>query len=390
LSELSAVSCQPLSLYIHIPWCLHKCGYCDFNSHATEANAFPEDEYVDALIADLAMSKDELRGRSVQSIFIGGGTPSLFSAAAIAAILNACQQQLKLSTDCEITLETNPGTFEGAKFADFKLAGVNRLSIGVQSFDPEQLKALERIHGRDEALHAVRTAQQLGFDNINIDLMFALPGQSIEQALSDVAQACALDLPHLSYYQLTIEPNTRFHRFPPAIPSLDQAADIQAAAMSAISDAGYQRYEVSAFSQTEAECRHNLNYWQFGDYLGLGAGAHSKLTTGRDIKRFQRVRQPGSYLKAVAQHKQVIQPRILGSNDLIFEFMLNQLRLRRGFTQLDFERRTQLQWQDTIAAQVSHLLALGHLEQANDRYFASAHAYCFLDSLIQEFLEETP
>lgn len=378
-----------LSLYIHIPWCLHKCGYCDFNSHATAANAFPEDDYVTALIADLMLGKDELQGRSVQSIFIGGGTPSLFSAAAISKILNACQQQLNLSSDCEITLETNPGTFEAEKFAGFKLAGVNRLSIGVQSFDPEQLKKLERIHGRDEALHTVRTAQQLGFENINIDLMFALPGQTLAQALDDVAQACALALPHLSYYQLTIEPNTRFHRFPPVIPSLDEAADIQAAAMSAISAAGYTRYEVSAFSKTGAQCRHNLNYWQFGDYLGIGAGAHSKLTVGQESKRFQRVRQPSSYLLAVKEQTQVIQLRTLGSNDLIFEFMLNQLRLRRGFSAADFAQRTHLNWQD-IAIQVERLLALGHLEQSEGRYFASEHAYRFLDSLLQEFLVETP
>lgn len=381
---------KPLGLYIHIPWCLHKCGYCDFNSHATEANAFPEADYVQALISDLIAGKDDLQGRSVRSIFIGGGTPSLFSAQAISTILDACQQQLNLSSDCEITLETNPGTFEGEKFAGFKSAGVNRLSIGVQSFDPAQLKKLERIHGRDEALHTVHTAQQLGFENINIDLMFALPGQTLEQAFDDVAQACALDLLHLSYYQLTIEPNTRFHRFPPVIPSLDQAADIQAAAIAAISDAGYTRYEVSAFSRQGAECRHNLNYWQFGDYLGIGAGAHSKLTVGHQIKRFQRVRQPGSYLTAVAEQKQVIQTRLLGSNDLIFEFMLNQLRLRRGFTAADFEQCTQLSWQDTIAPQIDHLLALGHLQQSAGHYFASEHAYRFLDSLLQEFLVETP
>ena len=366
----------PLSLYIHLPWCLHKCPYCDFNSHATEANAFPEDRYVSALIQDLQSAQADLNSREVISIFIGGGTPSLFSISAIKNIIAACKTHAQLSDHCEITLEANPGTFEYEKFSGFKEVGINRLSLGVQSFNQKHLKALQRIHNKDEAIQAIETAQNLGFDNINIDLMFGLPEQNLAEANADIRTACAFDVSHISYYQLTLEPNTIFHRFPPTLPNDDICWQIQQDNIQQLHAADYQRYEVSAFAKPNRDCIHNRNYWQFGDYLGLGAGAHSKITDTDRILRFEKPRQPKSYLQSVEQNQQTIHQRALNDNEILFEFLLNNLRLLRGFNRETFEYRTRLSWQN-LQVQLAPAIADGMIECKSEQIFPSEKRLSF-------------
>jgi len=289
----------PLSLYVHIPWCIRKCPYCDFNSHAA-GDDLPEDAYVDALIADLEAALPGIWGRKVAKVFIGGGTPSLFSAASIERLLSAVRARVPLSPDAEITLEANPGTFERAKFAGFFAAGVNRLSLGVKSFDDRFLRALGRVHDADEARRAAEAALAI-VGNVNLDLMFALPQQSVDDARRDVAAALAFAPPHLSFYQLTLEPNTLFHRYPPPLPDDEAAADIEDAVLEALDVAGYVHYETSAHAKAGRECRHNVNYWRFGDYLGVGAGAHSKLSFPDRVVRELRWKQPKRYLDEVAR-----------------------------------------------------------------------------------------
>ena len=328
----------PLALYVHIPWCIRKCPYCDFNSHE-QRGALPETEYVDALIADLEFALPLIWGRRVGSVFFGGGTPSLFAAAAIDRILAAIRARVALAPDAEVTLEANPGTFERMKFAGFKAAGVNRLSLGVQSFNPAHLRALGRVHDDREARTAVAAALEI-FDNINLDLMYALPGQTPGGARADAVAALEFSPPHLSFYHLTIEPNTLFHRHPPALPDEDTAAEIEDELEAALVKAGYRHYETSAFAKTGRECRHNLNYWQFGDYLGIGAGAHSKLSFAERIVRQIRHRQPQQYLAAVASGTPLAEQRELSRADAGFEFMLNVLRLTDGFPVSQFAERT--------------------------------------------------
>ena len=321
----------PLSLYIHIPWCVRKCPYCDFNSHAVDdAEPLPEQTYLDALRADLESTLPDVWGRTVHSIFIGGGTPSLLSGAAIDRLLSDVRARLMLAPDCEITLEANPGTFETGRYAAYRAAGVNRLSIGVQSFDDAKLAALGRVHDGVQAQQAVAEAQRV-FDNFNLDLMIGLPGQSVADALRDVDLALGFAPPHLSLYQLTIEPNTVFHKFPPVLPEEDVLASIQAAVEGRVHARGYGHYEVSAFCRPGRESRHNRNYWTFGDYLGIGAGAHAKLSLPGAIVRTERFRLPGSYLQNAARGQFIAAQRQLDSADLVFEFMLNALRLRDGF-----------------------------------------------------------
>lgn len=376
---------QPVSIYIHLPWCLHKCAYCDFNSHATKVDQFPEQLYTQQLIADLTQAASLISGRDVQSIFIGGGTPSLFSPESIEKILSACARLSKLRLECEVTLETNPGTFEYQKFAEFLSAGINRISVGAQSFNNKHLTALGRIHDASEAANALETAHKIGFKNINVDLMFGLPNQSIEEALTDIETACLQQVNHISYYQLTLEPNTVFHRFPPKLPNEDINWEIQTNGLQALADAGYQRYEVSAYAQANAQCVHNTNYWQYGDYLGVGAGAHSKISTAAGIMRNQRTRQPDSYIQAVSNQSHVLQEHFVVSDQLTFEFMLNNLRLVDGFSVDTFTMTTGLHWSQ-VEQQVNNQISEGLMEKINNRYRASSHGYQYLDELIQRFL----
>jgi putative oxygen-independent coproporphyrinogen III oxidase len=328
----------PLALYVHIPWCLKKCPYCDFNSHEARGDV-PEEQYVDALIADLELALPSIWGRKVVSVFIGGGTPSLFSAAAIDRLLAAIRARVPLLPDAEVTLEANPGTFERAKFAGFFAAGVNRLSLGVQSFDPKHLAAIGRVHDADEARRAAESALTI-FGNVNLDLMYALPRQSVDEAEADVAAALAFSPPHLSFYHLTLEPNTLFHRYPPPLPDEEMAADIEDAVHAKLGAAGYLHYETSTYSRPGRPCRHNLNYWRFGDYLGIGAGAHSKLSFADRIVRQMRYKQPKQYLEHITAGAPVLEEGVVTRADIGFEFMLNALRLTDGVPATLFAERT--------------------------------------------------
>ncbi len=330
----------PLSLYIHLPWCLKKCPYCDFNSHEVGAE-MPEQRYVDALVADLEAALPLIWGRSVHSIFIGGGTPSLFSPQAIDQLLGAIRARVRLDAACEITLEANPGTFEKDRFKAFRSAGVNRLSIGVQSFDDRHLKVLGRVHDRAQAIAAVEEAAQ-AFDTFNLDIMYALPGQTLENQAQDMRQALALGPPHISIYHLTIEPNTYFAKFPPVVPEEDTAYAMLDQITEMTEAAGLGRYEVSAYAKPGHRCFHNLNYWQFGDYLGIGAGAHSKLSFAHRVVRQVRFREPKLYMEHALAGNAVAQDNEVSRADLPFEFMLNALRLREGFKLQDFTEKTGL------------------------------------------------
>jgi oxygen-independent coproporphyrinogen-3 oxidase len=328
----------PLSLYVHIPWCVRKCPYCDFNSHEVRGE-LPEAAYVDALIADLEVALPSIWGRKVMTMFIGGGTPSLFSAAAIERLLSAIRARVPLSPDAEITLEANPGTFERAKFAGYFGAGVNRLSLGVQSFDPRFLQALGRVHDADEARRAAEAAMMI-FGNVNLDLMYALPGQTQADLRSDLAAALRFAAPHLSYYQLTLEPNTLFHRHPPPLPDDDTAAEFGELVADTLQAAGYFHYETSAHAQPAHESRHNLNYWRFGDYLGIGAGAHSKLSFADSVVRQMRWKNPRDYLERASMRSPVQDEVRVTRADIGFEFMLNALRLTEGVATSTFVERT--------------------------------------------------
>jgi len=338
---LNFASLPPLSLYVHIPWCVRKCPYCDFNSHEARAK-IPEPEYIDALLRDLEQDLPRVWGRIVHTIFIGGGTPSLFSPEAIDRLLSGIRARLPLDQNIEITLEANPGTVELERFKGFRAAGINRLSIGIQSFDEEKLKALGRIHGRDEALRAAEAARAAGFDNFNLDLMFGLPGQTVEQALADMRTAMALRPTHLSAYQLTIEPNTLFHARPPVLPDDDTAWEMQSQLQTELAAADYRQYEVSAYARPGYECRHNLNYWKFGDYLGIGAGAHAKVTDRTGITRLWKVKHPNEYLSTAGTPESIGGEQKLSRHDAAAEFMLNALRLVDGFPSPLFQERAGL------------------------------------------------
>jgi oxygen-independent coproporphyrinogen-3 oxidase len=338
---LQLAALPPLSLYVHLPWCIKKCPYCDFNSHEMAGAELPEQRYIDALIADLEASLPLIWGRSVHSIFIGGGTPSLFSPAAIDCLLGELRARLRLDADCEITLEANPGTFEKDRFKAFRHAGVTRLSVGVQSFNDEHLKALGRVHDSAQAIAAVQEAAA-NFETFNLDIMYALPGQTLEGLEKDMRQALALSPPHISIYHLTIEPNTYFAKFPPLIPEEDLAYAMLDRITEMTAQAGMQRYEVSAYAKPGHRCFHNLNYWQFGDYLGIGAGAHSKLSFAHRIVRQVRWREPRLYIDKALAGEAVTQEGEVSRADLPFEYMLNALRLRDGFKLQDFAEKTGL------------------------------------------------
>ncbi|HHS88906.1 MAG TPA: oxygen-independent coproporphyrinogen III oxidase-like protein [Rhodobacteraceae bacterium] len=375
---------SPLSLYIHLPWCVQKCPYCDFNSHADPQP--PESTYIDALIADLDASLPSVWGRSVQTIFFGGGTPSLFSPKGIERILSAVRARLRLAPTAEITLEANPGTVEREKFQDFRHAGVTRLSIGIQSFDDVMLRRLERIHDGSEARLAVEAAKLAGFDNFNLDLMFGLPGQTVEQAISDLRQAIDHAPSHISRYQLTIEPNTLFHHQPPRLPDEALLWEMQSLGGKMLASSGFQSYEVSAWSQPGMQCRHNRNYWEFGDYLGIGAGAHGKITdqgTG-EIQRLSKHRRPEDYM-ARRGGSFVNDLTLLPPRDLPFEFMLNALRLTQGVDTELFTRRTGLNW-DTISETVNQLRKDGLLVASERRLAATSRGLQFLNDVVARFL----
>jgi oxygen-independent coproporphyrinogen-3 oxidase len=328
----------PLALYIHIPWCLKKCPYCDFNSHERR-DEIPEARYVDALLADLEFALPAIWGRRVHSVFFGGGTPSLFAPEAIDRILAGVRSRVPLVPDAEVTLEANPGTFERARFAGFRSAGINRLSVGVQSFEPKFLSALGRVHDADEARAAAAAAIEI-FGNVNLDLMYALPGQTLADARSDLAQALRFSPPHLSFYHLTIEPNTLFHRYPPTLPDDETAADIEDAIAQTLGAAGYVHYETSAYAKPGYECPHNVNYWRFGDYLGIGAGAHSKLSFQKRVVRQVRHKQPQHYIEEVERGSPLAEDRTVERGEIGFEFMLNALRLTEGVPVALFAERT--------------------------------------------------
>ena len=332
----------PLSLYVHYPWCVQKCPYCDFNSH-TLKKEIDEAAYIDAMLLQLERLLPQIWGRPIRSIFFGGGTPSLISEEGLNRFLSQARALLGFSPEIEITLEANPGTVDFEKFAGFYEAGINRLSMGIQSFDDEKLKALGRIHSANEADKAILAAKSAGFTNFNLDLMFALPNQTLEQAIADVEQALSYQPPHLSHYQLTLEPNTPFYKNPPVLPNDDQAWEFQQACQQVIAKAGYEHYEVSAYAQKNRQCKHNLNYWQFGDYIGLGAGAHGKITMAPEgrIFRTQMPASPGGYIEAM-KSPDAGRTHWLEDEDAIFEFMLNALRLQQGFDLNLFALRTGL------------------------------------------------
>ncbi|MCA6971431.1 radical SAM family heme chaperone HemW [Pectobacterium carotovorum] len=373
----------PLSLYIHIPWCVQKCPYCDFNSHALKGDV-PHQEYVDHLLADLDADLPLASGRELHSIFIGGGTPSLLSAEAMQALLDGVRARIPLTPDAEITMEANPGTVEADRFSGYQRAGINRISIGVQSFDPQKLARLGRIHGPDEARRAAHLATGLGLRSFNLDLMHGLPDQSLDEALDDLRQAIALNPPHLSWYQLTIEPNTLFSSRPPKLPDDDALWDIYEQGHALLNAAGYQQYETSAYAKPGYQCQHNLNYWRFGDYLGIGCGAHGKLTfsDGR-ILRTVKVRHPRGYMQGTYLDKQ----HDVANDDRPFEFFMNRFRLLEAAPREDFTAYTGLE-EHSIRPQLDQALAQGYLTETATHWQITEHGKLFLNSLLELFLAE--
>lgn len=381
-------SLPPLSLYIHIPWCIRKCPYCDFNSHAVK-DGVPEAAYVDALLQDLEQELPGIWGRSIDTLFLGGGTPSLFSPQAIDRLLCGIRARAAVRPDPEITLEANPGTLEQGKFKAYRAAGVNRLSIGVQSFAADKLQALGRIHSDREAHDAIESAYEAGFDNVNIDLMFGLPGQTTAEALTDLQTAIDKQPSHLSWYQLTLEPNTAFYHTPPALPDSERLWEIQHAGQGLLAEYGYTHYEVSAYSRNGRHCRHNLNYWQFGDYIGIGAGAHGKISdaASQQIRRTHKPRHPRGYLAVSGGPGARAAMRTLDSAAVVFEFALNRLRLKRGFTGSDFSKVTGLPY-SAIEKRVASAIDEGLLMMNRQQIIHTERGWNFLDELVSRFLPE--
>jgi oxygen-independent coproporphyrinogen-3 oxidase len=388
----------PLSVYVHVPWCVRKCPYCDFNSHALrggdaagsgarELDPALEQRYIDALTADLEHALPTVWGRKIHAVFFGGGTPSLLSARALDAILSAIRARLPLSPDAEITLEANPGTFEADKFAAFRRLGINRLSIGIQSFAADHLRALGRIHDTGEALRAVEIAQD-SFENFNLDLMYALPGQTLEQALADIDQAIRLQPTHVSAYHLTIEPNTWFHRYPPALPDDDVAAQMQEDIEARLAAGKYIHYETSAFARPGRECRHNLNYWRFGDYIGIGAGAHAKLSLPDRILRQMRWKNPREYMDRALAGQPLQQEHDVAIDERPFEFMMNALRLTHGFPLQLFEERTGVGLPSILPA-LARAEAQGLVQRDHQTVVPTLRGQRFLNDVLQLFLPQS-
>ena len=387
----------PLSLYIHVPWCVRKCPYCDFNSHEVrgarspiegehEKQKIPEQQYVAALIRDLELSLPLIWGRKVYTVFFGGGTPSLLSGESITQILRNVRMLLPLDINAEITLEANPGTVEAARFAAYREAGVNRLSMGIQSFNDAHLQALGRIHSADEARRAIETAQQ-HFDNLNLDLMYALPNQKLDEALQDVQTALSFAPQHLSCYHLTLEPNTLFYRNPPALPDDDLSSEMQQRIEAFLAGKGYQHYETSAFAQPKCRAKHNLNYWKFGDYLGIGAGAHSKLSFPDKVIRQARYKQPQAYMQQVDKAAPIQTEHPVSRDDLGFEFMMNALRLNEGFDSTLFQERTSLPLL-SIQRELADAERRGLLFRDHQRIAPTKLGQRFLNDLLEIFLHE--
>ena len=374
----------PLALYLHFPWCVQKCPYCDFNSHGLRGE-LPEDAYIDALIRDLDFELQRPESREITSIFMGGGTPSLFSGRAIGRLLEACARRLRFAADIEITMEANPGTIDAGNVRDCRAAGVNRLSIGVQSLDDAMLKRLGRIHGRGDVEAAVAAARAAGFDNLNLDLMYALPQQSEAEAMADLEAAIRLAPEHLSYYQLTLEPNTEFAARPPPLPDDDAAWVMQLAGQARLAEAGYAQYEVSAYATAGRQCRHNRNYWQFGDYLGIGAGAHGKRTFVDGIERRARHKLPRRYLEAAGSADVLQEQRRLGTGELPFEFLMNAFRLDEGHTLPLFVARTGL-GTDHLEPRLAALAGRGLVEHVDDHWRPTVLGRAHLNTLLAEFL----
>jgi len=380
----------PLALYVHLPWCVRKCPYCDFNSHAVPTGGIPEQPYLAALLDDLQFAARDCAGRPLVSVFFGGGTPSLFAADAIGRVLERADALLGSTGDLEVTLEANPGTIEHGSFAAYRDAGVTRVSLGAQSFDDRQLQALGRIHAAQETLAAVEELRAAGLDNFNLDLMYALPRQSVDEALADLEQALALEPAHVSHYQLTLEPGTAFEKRPPPLPDDDLALAMQLACQARLAAAGYAQYEVSAYARPGRQCRHNLNYWRFGDYLGIGAGAHGKLTdvASGTMHRTARVRTPGRFMSAATPAGRLAEFREIAATEVPFEFCLNVLRLREGFDAPAFEARTGLPW-SAIAPAIERAEARGLLMLGpNGRWVPTELGFRFLNDLQALFLPD--
>jgi putative oxygen-independent coproporphyrinogen III oxidase len=380
----------PLSLYVHLPWCLKKCPYCDFNSHEFRSGddaSSMQDAYINALFADLEASLPLIWGRSIQTVFLGGGTPSLFDPEAIDRLVSGIRARVRLAPDAEVTMEANPGTFEKDRFKAFRQAGITRLSIGVQSFDNAHLKALGRVHDRDQALAAVTEAAQV-FDTFNLDLMYALPGQTLAGLTQDIQTALAFAPPHISIYHLTIEPNTVFAKFPPVLPEDDLAYEMMDRITELTSAQGLSRYEVSAYAKPGHQCAHNLNYWQFGDYLGIGAGAHSKLSFAHRVVRQVRYREPALYMQQAMKGEPVTQNTEVSRQDLPFEYMLNALRLREGFVLSDFVDRTGLAM-TSIQKGLQEAERLGLIDRDLHRVWPTDRGFDFLSDLQALFLSES-
>ena len=382
------ITLPPLSLYIHIPWCVKKCPYCDFNSHKSP-DVLPENDYIDALIRDLEQEVPYIWGRTIKTVFIGGGTPSLFSAKAYDRLFSSLRALLPINHNAEITLEANPGSFEQERFADYLSLGINRLSIGIQSFNNDSLQALGRIHDGQQAIRAVETAHKVGFENFNLDLMFGLPHQTEKTAREDIETAIALEPAHLSYYQLTIEPNTLFHQQPPTLPDDDPIFDWQIDSQHRLRKAGYAQYEVSAYAKNKKQCQHNVNYWQFGDYLGIGAGAHGKISDAakQSITRRSKQKQPQAYIGSAGTEKSILTNEIITTRDIGFEFMLNALRLTDGFP-------TPLFYQH-VGLPISHIEKALQKAELQELVTWDIHRICptekgqrYLNSLIELFLPD--
>lgn len=374
----------PLSLYIHIPWCVRKCPYCDFNSHESPTD-IPEDEYIDVLLDDFDRDYSDCSGREIHSIFIGGGTPSLFSAAGFDRILGHLRRHGNLAENIEITMEANPGTAEAKKFSDFRSAGINRLSLGIQSFDDKSLTLLGRIHDGKQSRLAIETALGAGFNNFNLDLMHGLPNQTETSALNDLTTAISYQPTHLSWYQLTIEPNTAFYRRPPTLPLEDVLRGIQLSGEAMLFQRGFSQYEISAFATENRQSKHNLNYWKFGDYIGIGAGAHGKISFPaiNTITRTRKHKQPNHYMKNTIDH--TAQRLVVGEEERVLEFMMNALRLREGFSISEFEDHSGQAF-SAIAKQVDFLNQSGLLLQLGQQIRATEKGYHFLNNLLEEFL----
>lgn len=386
---LNLTANPPLALYVHIPWCVRKCPYCDFNSHEARG-ALPEDDYVAALLRDLEQDLPRVWGRRIVSVFFGGGTPSLLSPDALDRLISGLRALLAIGAGVEITLEANPGTVDAARFRDFRAAGVNRLSIGVQSFRDAQLRALGRIHGGEEARRACDVAREAGFDNVNLDLMFGLPGDGLEGSLHDLRTAVALAPEHLSWYQLTLEPNTAFHRSPPVLPEDEAIWAMQEAGQALLAESGYGQYEVSAYARPDRRCAHNLNYWLYGDYLGIGAGAHAKITdvAGGRILRITKPRHPRTFLASAGTPEGIATDQAVARADLPFEFMMNALRLNEGFPAALFLERTGLPL-SVVEAPMKAAEARGWLDWGLTRIRATADGLRYLNDLLCLFVPET-